>query len=453
MSEAPSATILIVDDDKSNLRALEKVFAREGFRVLVAPDGAAALALCRKHTVDVVLTDLMMPGMDGLSLLEALRTVSPDSEVVLMTAYGTVETAVDAMKHGAYDFVEKPIKRQAIIRTVHKALEKRSLLAENRALRYRLKKAEERTVVGVSPPFRRVLELVQQAAPSMATILITGESGTGKEVVARAIHENSARASGPFIAVNCAALPESILEAELFGYEPGAFTGAVKQRDGRFAMASGGTIFLDEVAEVSPSVQVKLLRVLQEGEIDPLGGVTTPVDVRIVAATNRSLEDEIARGAFREDLYYRLNVIAVHLPPLRQRLEDVPLLTDLFLRRYAARNNKAIDGISQAALDALSGYDWPGNVRELENAMERAVVLARHPIIDIADLPERVVNAERHDEQLRIPIGTPLEEIERRVIRETLRHTRGDKKLAAQLLGIATRTIYRKMDALSEPES
>jgi two-component system response regulator HydG len=284
----------------------------------------------------------------------------------------------------------------------------------------------------------------------MATILITGESGTGKEVMARAVHEHSSRAAGPFVAVNCAALPETILEAELFGYEPGAFTGAVKHRDGRFALAGGGTIFLDEVAEMSPSVQVKLLRVLQEGEIDPLGGKTMPVDVRVVAATNRDLEDEVSRGAFREDLYYRLNVIVVNLPPLRQRLEDVPLLTDLFLRRYAARNNKEIDGITDGAMAVLTGYYWPGNVRELENAIERAVVLTQKRVIDVSDLPARVVNSEQYQGQLTIAVGTPLEEAELRIIRETLRHTKGDKKLAARLLGIAPRTIYRKLDSLPD---
>ncbi|MBN2528240.1 MAG: sigma-54-dependent Fis family transcriptional regulator [Deltaproteobacteria bacterium] len=443
-------TILIVDDDRNNVLALEKVFKKENLRVFSAGSGRDALDVCRRQTVDVVLTDMRMPGMDGLQLLDTLRTISPDSEVVVMTAYGTVESAVEAIKNGAYDFVEKPIKRTAIVKTVKKALEKHFLVVENRNLKQLLKKVEVRQVVGNSPVFRRTLEVAQQAAPSVATILITGESGTGKEVLARFIHENSTRSDKPFVAVNCAALPESILEAELFGYEEGAFTGAVKRRDGRFSMAHEGTIFLDEVAEMSGSVQVKLLRVLQEREIEPLGGTARKVDVRVLAATNRDLEAEVERGNFREDLYYRLNVIIVNLPPLRQRLDDVPLLVDLFVNRYAIKNSKPIESVSKEALDILSGYYWPGNVRELENVIERAVVLSRHPMLDVADLPTRIATEERYQGQLNISIGTPLEEIELRVIRETLRHTKGDKKLAAQLLGIATRTIYRKLDALNE---
>jgi two-component system response regulator HydG len=441
-------TIVIVDDDKNNLLSLEKVFNREGMRVVTALDGREALDACRAQQVDVVLTDLMMPGMDGNELLDVVKTVTPDTEVVLMTAYGSVESAVAAMKKGAYDFVEKPLKRQMIVKTVRKALEKHSLVVENRTLRKRLMKFEKRTIIGNSPVFRRTLEVALQAAPSMATILVVGESGTGKELVARAIHEGSTRAERPLVAVNCAAIPETIMEAELFGYERGAFTGAVQQRDGRFKEADGGTIFLDEVGEMSPAVQVKLLRVLQEGEFEPLGGKTTRVDVRVVAATNRDLEDEVAQGHFREDLYYRLNVIVVNLPPLRQRLEDVPLLADHFVSQFAARNEKQVDGISAEAMDLLTGYYWPGNVRELENVVERAVVLTRERVITPDDLPPQITDEERFQGQITVSIGTPLDEIELRMIRETLRYTKGDKKLAAQLLGIATRTIYRKLEAL-----
>lgn len=442
-------TILIVDDDKNNVLALEKVFKKEDLRVFTAGSGRDAVDVCRKQPVDVVLTDMRMPGMDGLQLLDTLQTISPDSEVVVMTAYGTVESAVEAIKNGAYDFVEKPVKRNTIVKTVKKALEKHFLVVENRNLKKMLRKVEDKQVVGNSPVFRKTLETAQQAAPSVATLLITGESGTGKEVIARYVHEHSMRGEKPFVAVNCAALPESILEAELFGYEEGAFTGAVKSRDGRFAMADGGTIFLDEVAEMSGAVQVKLLRALQEREIEPLGGTNKPIDVRVLAATNRDLENEVERGNFREDLFYRLNVIVIHMPPLRQRLDDVPLLIDLFIHRYAAKNNKPIEGISNEALEILSGYYWPGNVRELENVIERAVVLSRKTVLDVDDLPSKISTEERYQGQLTISIGTPLEEIELRVIRETLRHTKGDKKLAAQLLGIATRTIYRKLDALN----
>ncbi len=441
-------TILIVDDDQNNLLALEKVFIREDMRVLAARTGADAVAACRAHNVDVVLTDMRMPGMDGLALLENLSTVSPDSQVVLMTAYGTVELAVEAIKKGAYDFVEKPVKRAAIVKTVRRAAEKRQLVMENRTLKERLQTVARRTVVGNSPVFRRTLETAAQAAPSVATILITGESGTGKEVIARYIHENSARANRPFVAVNCAALPESILEAELFGYEEGAFTGAVRSRDGRFALADGGTIFLDEVAEMSPPVQVKLLRILQERVVEPLGGTARPLDVRVLAATNRDLEKEVEKGAFREDLFYRLNVIVIDMPPLRQRMDDVPVLVDAFIRRYAELNGRKVDGMTRAAMEVLTGYYWPGNVRELENVIERAVVLARAPVLDVDDLPAKIAQEERYQGQLTISVGTPLDEIELRVIRETLRHTGGDKKRAAQLLGIAARTIYRKLDAL-----
>jgi len=447
-SSEKQPALLIVDDDRGNLLALEKVFTKEGFSVATAPGGREALDLCRDRSVDVVLTDLMMPGMDGAALLAALKTVSPDTEVVLMTAYGTVEGAVDAMRRGAYDFVEKPVKRQGIVKTVRKALEKRSLVVENKSLKNRLLKFEKRSIIGSSPSFRRTMEVAMQAAPSMATILIQGESGTGKELVARAIQESSGRVDAPFLAVNCAALPESIMEAELFGYEKGAFTGATGRRDGRFRLANRGTIFLDEVGEMSPAVQVKLLRVLQEGEFEPLGGKTTRVDVRVLAATNRDLEEEVKRGTFREDLYYRLNVIIVGLPPLRQRPEDISLLADHFLSIYTARNGKRVDGITREAMERLNGYYWPGNVRELENVIERAVVLTRNTVIGEADLPERITDEERFQGQISVSVGTPLEEVERRLIIETLKHTRGDKKLAAQLLGVATRTIYRKLEAM-----
>jgi two-component system response regulator HydG len=448
MSESQQPTVVIADDDKNNVLALEKVFQREGFRVITAAGGAEALATVRAGQVDVVLTDLMMPGMGGVDLLEAVKAAQPEVEVVLMTAYGTVEAAVTAMKRGAYDFVEKPVKRQVIVKTVRKALEKRSLVVENRALKSRLLKIEKKSIVGNAPAFRRTMDVALQAAPSVANILVTGESGTGKELVARAIHEASSRADKAFVAVNCAAIPEPIMEAELFGHERGAFTGAVQRRDGRFKLADGGTIFLDEVGEMSLAVQVKLLRVLQEGEFEPLGGKTCRVDVRVVAATNRDLEEEVKRGGFREDLYYRLNVIVVHLPPLRHRLEDVPLLAEHFLGVYAARNGKQMDGIAPDAMSRLAAYYWPGNVRELENVIERAVVLCRGHVLTAQDLPPRVAEEARFETNITVAVGTPLEEVERRLIRETLRQTKGDKKQAAQLLGIATRTIYRKLDTL-----
>ncbi|MDY7225436.1 sigma-54-dependent transcriptional regulator [Hyalangium rubrum] len=444
-------TVLVVDDDRANLDSVARIFQREGLATLSASSGTEALELLRKPEVSVMVTDLMMPGMDGQELLKAARTIRPDVEVVLMTAYGTVETAVAAMKDGAYDFITKPLKRHSLVKSVQKALEKQALVAENKSLKARLAEmgaSGGKAMVGQSPAFRAMMDTLRQAAPSTATVLLMGESGTGKELAARAVHEHSSRAKGPFIAVNCAALPESILEAELFGVERGAYTGAVARREGRFERANGGTLFLDEVGEMPLSAQVKLLRVLQEGEIERLGGTqTVKVDVRLVAATNKDLQKEVAEGRFREDLYYRLNVVEMRVPALASRREDIPLLADAFLRRFAAKNGKTLRGFSPEALQILENYAWPGNVRELEHAVERAVVLAKNEVLEASDLPESVRKGPLGSAgQLIIPIGTPMEEIERRVIHETLRHTKGDKTLAARLLGIAARTIYRKLE-------
>lgn len=439
-------TVLVVDDEASNLASLEKIFQREGMRVFTADSAKPALELVRRHRVQVVLTDLMMPGTSGAELLRALKEVSPDTEVVLMTAYGTVETAVQAMRDGAYDFVEKPLKRMTIVKSVRKAAERHSLVAENRSLRQEIKLLTNREIVGQSPALRRVLDVATQAAPSSATVLILGESGTGKELIARYIHSKSGRANGPFVAVNCAAIPESILEAELFGHERGAFTGAIAKREGRFARARGGTLFLDEIGELSPAVQVKLLRVLQEGEYEPLGGHTVKADARIVAATNRDLVSEVEAGRFREDLYYRLNVISVTAPPLRARREDIPLLADHFLGVYCTKNGRARLTLPTEVLHKLMDYSWPGNVRQLENVIERAAVLCRSELLGLGDLPDAVASAApRLPSELTFSIGTPLSEVEQRMIRDTLSHTGGDKSLAAQLLGISTRTIYRKL--------
>jgi len=443
--------VLIVDDDRANLESVARIFQKEGVATLTATSGQQALESLRRPDVAVLVTDLMMPGMDGQELLRASRAMRPDVEVVLMTAYGTVETAVAAMKDGAYDFITKPLKRHSLVKAVQKALERRALVAENQDLKARLADLGApggRTMVGQAPAFRALMDTVRQAAPSSATVLFVGQSGTGKELAARAIHELSSRAQGPFIAVNCAALPESILEAELFGVEKGAYTGAVARREGRFERAHGGTLFLDEVGEMPLSAQVKLLRVLQEGEIERLGGTqTVKVDVRLVAATNKDLSREVSEGRFREDLFYRLNVVEIRIPSLASRREDIPLLADHFLRRFAAKNQKPVRGLSQEARELLENYAWPGNVRELEHAVERAVVLCRGETVEASDLPESVRKGPRGAaEQLVIPIGTPMEEIERMVIHETLRHTRGDKTLAARLLGIAARTIYRKLE-------
>jgi two-component system response regulator HydG len=439
-------TVLVVDDEPSNQTSLAKIFQREGMRVFTADGAKSALEVARKHKVQVVLTDLMMPGTNGVELMRALKEVSPDTETVLMTAYGTVETAVQAMRDGAYDFVEKPLKRMTIVKSVRKAAERQSLVAENRSLKQELKLLTTREIVGQSPALRRVLDVATQAAPSSATVLILGESGTGKELLARYIHGKSTRADGPFVAVNCAAIPESILEAELFGHERGAFTGAIAKREGRFARARGGTLFLDEIGELSPAVQVKILRVLQEGEYEPVGGHTVRADARIVAATNKDLVAEVEAGRFREDLYYRLNVIAITAPALRARREDIPLLVDHFLGIYCKKNGRPRLVMPPEVLQKLSDYPWPGNVRELENVIERAAVLCRTDALTLNDLPDAVAQAAAAPPSaVQFPIGTPLEEVERRLIRDTLAHTGGDKSLAAQLLGISTRTIYRKL--------
>lgn len=438
-------TVLVVDDEEANRTSLERIFVKEGMRVLLANGAKDALEQLRRCRVDVILTDLMMPGVSGVELLKAAKELSPDTEIVLMTAFGSVEVAVQAMREGAYDFVEKPLKRMSIVKSVRKAAERRSLVTENRNLRQELKRLVDRDIIGQSSSLRRVLDIVGQAAPSTATVLILGESGTGKELIARTVHGKSGR-SGAFVAVNCAAIPESILEAELFGHEKGSFTGAISRREGRFARACGGTLFLDEIGELAPAVQVKLLRVLQEGEYEPVGGHTVKTDARIVAATNRDLKSEVDAGRFREDLYYRLNVIAVTAPPLRSRREDIPLLVDHFLAVFSEKNRRAQPQVSRDVLAKLVDYDWPGNVRELENAIERAVVLCRGSSLRLEELPEVIAQCSAGpSESMAFPLGMPLEEVEQRLIRETLRHTKGDKTLAAQLLGISSRTIYRKL--------
>jgi two-component system response regulator HydG len=438
------ARILVVDDERANRVTLERILSREGWEVVHAEDGRAGLDLVRgAEVVDVVLTDLKMPGMSGLELLRAIKAVAPTVEVAVMTAYGTVETAVEAMKEGAYDYITKPLKRHDLVRCVRKAVEKRGLILENQRLRRQLEGGAD--VVGSSPAMQALMEELDQVAPTDASVMLVGESGTGKGLLARALHERSARHSRRLVTVNCAAIPESLLESELFGHEAEAFTGATRRREGRFDLAQRGTLFLDEVTETSPGVQVKLLRVLQDGEYERVGGVQTlTADVRVISATNRAIETEVREGRFREDLYYRLNVIQIQVPALRERPEDIPLLAAHFLGRFAEKNRKAIGGISPDALDALGTYRWPGNVRELENAVERAVVLCRGDIITLEDLPPAVRRGRGGKQLLSFPVGTPLKDVERRMIEETLRHCDGDKNLAANLLGITARTIYRR---------
>ncbi|MBN2799336.1 MAG: sigma-54-dependent Fis family transcriptional regulator [Deltaproteobacteria bacterium] len=438
-------TVLVVDDDPSNLSTLTRILVREGYEVRSADNGREALVALRDAAVDLVLTDLKMPGMTGHELLRAVKKLSPSVEVVVMTAYGTVETAVEAMKEGAYDFVAKPLKRAELLKVLEKALEKRGLLLENERLRAQLggRRAEE--LVGRSPRVQSLLAEVEQVAPSDATVLLTGESGTGKGLLARVLHRASRRAQGPLITVNCAALPETLLESELFGYEKGAFTGASGRKEGRFDLARGGTLFLDEITEMSLPLQVKLLRVLQEGEYERVGGTRTlQVDARIIAATNTRVEELVRDGRFRQDLFYRLNVIRLHAPALREHPEDIPLLAQHFLLKYAEKNRKTLHGFSVEALDAFAGWSWPGNVRELENAVERAVVLARGDAIGLDDLPPPMRGGGGRRKRLCFEVGTPLKVVERQLIEETLRYCEGDKILAASLLGTTARTLYRR---------
>jgi len=383
------ATLLVADDDPGLRESLGRTLTRAGYNVVLASDGRAALERLRGGGLDLVLTDLKMPGLTGIEVLRATKAIAPDLDVILLTAFGTVEEAVIAMKEGAYDFMTKPFRGEQLLKIVAKALERRGLIEQNRALQRQLEDLRGKgQAIGGSPAFRRMMTLIDQVADSSATVLIQGESGSGKELVARSIHERSPRRTRPFVAVNCAALLETLLESELFGYEKGAFTGAAARKEGRFELADGGTLFLDEVADLSIVTQPKILRVLQEGEFERVGGTKTiRVDVRIVTATNQDLGHMVRDKRFREDLYYRLNVITVNVPPLRERREDIRVLAQHFLRVYAAKNNRRLDGLSDEAVRRLEAYAWPGNVRELENVIERGVVLARGSVIELTDLP------------------------------------------------------------------
>jgi len=445
-------TLLVVDDEPGIVQSLEKIFSGEGIHVISARSGEEALGSLQQQPVDVVLTDLRMARLSGLDLLRTIRNEFPEVEVILMTAYATVESAVEAMREGAYDFVTKPFRKIVISKVVKRALETRALIAENQRLKNELLAHQEGTsILGMAPNFRRALEVIDQVAPTDATVLLLGESGTGKELFARRLHERSLRHKLQFVAVNCAALPDALIESELFGYEKGAFTGAQQTRIGSFARANKGTLFLDEIGELPFLVQAKLLRALQDGEIQPLGGGTQHVDVRLIAATHRDLNSDVKAGRFREDLFYRLNVVQVRLPPLRERPEDIRLLAEAFLQNSAKRANKVNLHFSGTAIDVLMGYAFPGNVRELQNAIEHAVLLSRTNTIEVNDLPEAItlhvahVGVQKKQGAFIFPFGTALEDMERLAIRETLERTHGDKELAARLLGISLRTIYRKL--------
>ncbi len=454
MAPSTRPRILVVDDEPGLRDMLAIMFKRDGFEVTLAPGFTTGCDAVR-HAPEpyaVVLTDLLMPDGSGLDLLSLVKERTARTEVILMTAHGGIETAIDAMKRGAYDFVSKPFATGELRALVQKALEKRAIVAENESLRAKLGREQGREVIFRSESMRQIFELTQSIARARTTVLITGESGTGKERIARAVHEASERRSKPFLVVNCGAIPEALIEAELFGHERGAFTGAVASRLGLFREAEGGTVLLDEVGELTPATQVKLLRVLQERKVRSVGSsAEVPIDVRVLAATNRNVEEEVRLGRFRQDLYYRLNVIRVTVPPLRSRREDVRPLAEHFLRQSAAEQNKDIRALSQDAWRGLEGYDFPGNVRELENVMERAVALAKGPTIGLGDLPPELSGAS--SQPTPALVGLPEEgcnldevvgEVERRLILEALERSGGVRTQAAKLLGVTLRSLrYR----------
>jgi len=437
---------LIAEDDVNVADGLGQYLKKKDYEVLVAYDGKSALDIARKEDINLLLTDLLLAKLDGLELIREVKKEKPDVQFIMMTAFGDIELAVQAMKEGAYDFLTKPLEMRKLGIVIEKALEVQILSLQNKQLQQTLESHYTfSNVIGRSSLMKKVFEIVRQVSPRRSNVLIYGESGTGKELIANAIHYNSPRASMPFIKVNCGALSEGVLESELFGHEKGAFTGAVSKRKGRFELAHGGTIFLDEVSEMSPATQVKLLRVLQEGEFERVGGdKTLKVDIRVIAATNKDLWNAVKQGKFREDLFYRLNVVKIDLPPLRERKEDIPFLVTYFIEKFNKKHDLAVQGINHKALDLLSTYDWPGNVRELENCIESALLSVTGPYILPVNLPAYVKVPPRDEKNIIIQIGTPLAEIERLVYKKTLEQTKGNKTKAAKLLGVGVRTIHRK---------
>jgi two-component system, NtrC family, response regulator AtoC len=439
-----SAKILVVDDDPDIVAILDELLKKEGHQVTTCATGAAAVAVGREEPFDVVVVDIRLPDLDGLAVLRAFQEISPDAAVIVATAFGTVETAIQAIKTGAYDYIPKPFKLDEVRIVVRRALERKRLLQENRRYRRELQgKYRLENVVGASGPMLEIFKTVARVAPTRSTVLIEGESGTGKELIARTIHYNSDRAQDAFVTVDCGALPETLLESELFGHERGAFTGATALKRGLFEVARGGTCFLDEIGDMSSAVQSRLLRVLQEHEIKRVGGTESiRVDVRVIAATNKHLETLVKAHTFREDLFYRLSVVTITLPPLRERPDDIPLLAEFFLRKFSHEAEKRVERIAPEAMALLTAYSWPGNVREIEHVIERAVVLTQNPTLLPQDLPP----------ELQPPPGgkpitdaqvLPLREIERRHLLFALERAKGNRKRAAEWLGVTRRTLYR----------
>jgi DNA-binding NtrC family response regulator len=448
------SNILIVEDEPRMRRLLEISLGEDGHTVHTAGDAESGLAYLRKEEADLVLTDLKLPGMGGLEFLQQGKRLDPAVPFVVMTAYGSVETAVEAMKAGASDYVLKPFTMAEMRLVINKELDVQQVRDENRRLKEALgKRYHFQNIVGRSKKMQEVLALVERVAPTNSTVLIGGESGVGKDLIARAIHQNSRRASGPFIKINSTAIPDTLFESELFGFERGAFTGALASKPGKFELADKGTLFLDEIGDVPAAIQVKLLRVLQEREFERLGGTKTlKVDVRMIAATNRDLRAALEEGTFREDLYYRLNVVPIDIPPLREHKEDIPDLVNHFLARFAADNEKEIEGITPAAVSALMGYHWPGNIRQLENSVERAVALSSGRLIDEADIHLDAISAKTTATSVSgdqfLPEGTTLEQWEDNMIREALRRANGNKSQAARLLGLSRNALRYRLAKL-----
>jgi len=446
------AVLLIVDDEQVQREMLRGYLEKKGYEVFTAASGQNALDVVAVNTVDVLITDQKMPGMDGLELSMKVAADHPNVSVVIMTAYGSIENAVQAMRHGVEDYLTKPVDLDELEVILDRVLEKRNLVRENEWLREQVRKAPAFSgVVYVSSAMKEVMSRVARAAESHATVLITGESGTGKEVVARAIHEASNRSDRQFIAVNCAAVPENLIESELFGHEKGAFTGADRQRFGRFEQADGGTLFLDEIAEIPPQTQVKMLRVLQERRFERVGGnESITVDTRIIAATNRNLEQEVQAGGFRQDLFYRLNVVSIHVPPLRDRRSDIPALIEHFVKKYADEYGKPVTGVTPETMDILVKYPFPGNVRELGNIIEQAVVLTRSDVLGERDLPDHVVSHADTSEDSAHGLEEQVAVLERDALRNALDETGGNKSAAARLLGISERKIRYMINKYGE---
>ncbi|MFA4903949.1 MAG: sigma-54 dependent transcriptional regulator [Desulfobaccales bacterium] len=452
------SVILVVDDDAATREALATGLKKLGHEIHVAGTGATALDEVRRHTVDLAIIDLKLPDMEGTELFGALRILRPEAIAIMISGAATVDEAVSAIKRGIYDFITKDFRMAELRKVVSKALETQKLLVENQRLRDALQdRGPTGRIIGRAPTLLKVIHLIGQVAPMKSTVLLSGESGVGKELIAEAIHHQSPRRPKPLVKLNCGALPEGLIESELFGHEKGAFTGAIQQRKGRFELADGGTMFLDEISEMPPVTQVKLLRVLQEGEFERVGGTQTlKVDVRIIAATNRKLEDEVSEGRFRKDLFYRLNVIHMVIPPLRDRVEDIPLLALHFLDKFCLENDRPFMGFSPDAMRALKSYAWPGNVRELQNVLERAVALCASNMVEVEDLPDEIRRHSPADDKIVLPVGSSMEEIERQAIVQTLKKTGGDKELTARLLGIGLATLYRRLKEMElkdvEPE-